>query len=92
MFKLLDHRAVDREWKEFDEVESILSGMTLPTGGWRFGARLIHGMWRVIIRVDTLEYDIAIMPYYTSQQDAIAHAISLSKDMGGVPMSNGGEA
>ncbi len=65
----------DRPVKELDDsTENDLKRLKLEKGKWRIGGMFYKPFWRVIIQIDSLEYDILLPGLYHSEKQAETQA------------------
>lgn len=71
MISRYDVQINDRLVKEIDdEVEEDLKSIKLSKGKWRMGGMFYKPFWRVILQVDTLEYDVLFPGLFKTEAEA----------------------
>lgn len=68
----------NRPFKELNEVEDVVASLTLEAGKWQLGARQVRNFWRVLLRVDILDYDIVLPKEYVTEKEALDIAYGLA--------------
>jgi len=74
-----------KKTKELSEAEAELSSLSLEKDAWRIGIRRQESLWRVIIQIDQLPYDILTGGGYSCIESAYQAANDLAISLGGVP-------